>query len=112
MDYIPVYEGDTADDAGGLTISLGRVQRAGVRTEPVETHVMVQPVRSVGTVVVDERRLTVVSLAHRRLYRGTVRQYDRPDGSGGAIRCSASTPPRFSRPRLIFWSPWAPTSAG
>jgi len=62
MDYIPVYEGEAADDAGGLTISLGRVQRAGVRTEPVEARVIVQPVRAVGTVAIDERRLTVVSL--------------------------------------------------
>lgn len=62
MDYIPVYAGEEPEDGAGIKISLGRVQRAGVRTEPVEARVLVHPVRAVGTVAVDERRLTIVTL--------------------------------------------------
>ena len=62
MDYIAVYEGDEPDDGKTIKISLDRVQRSGVRTEKVDTRVMVQPVRSVGTVAIDESRQTVVSL--------------------------------------------------
>lgn len=62
MDYIPVYEGDEADDGNVIKVSLDRVQRSGVRTEPAETRVLVQPVRAVGTVAVDESKLTVVAM--------------------------------------------------
>jgi Cu(I)/Ag(I) efflux system membrane fusion protein len=62
MDYIPVYAGEEPEDGAGIKISLGRVQRAGVRTEPVEARVLVRPVRAVGTIGVDERRLTIVTL--------------------------------------------------
>jgi Cu(I)/Ag(I) efflux system membrane fusion protein len=61
MDYIPVYEGD---DQNGATVklSLDKIQRTGVRTEPAQMRVLVQPVRAVGTIAIDERRLTVVTL--------------------------------------------------
>ncbi len=62
MSYIPVYEGDETADDGPMKISLGRVQRAGVRTEPVGARVLVHPVRAVGTTAFDERKLTVVTL--------------------------------------------------
>ena len=62
MDYIPVYEGDEQDDGKTVKISLDKVQRSGVRTEMVEARTIVQPVRAVGTVKNDERRLTVVTL--------------------------------------------------
>jgi Cu(I)/Ag(I) efflux system membrane fusion protein len=62
MDYIPVYEGGDPEDGVGVKITMGRVQRAGVRTEAVEARVLVQPVRAVGTVAVDERRQTIVTL--------------------------------------------------
>lgn len=62
MDYIPVYEGDEADDGNIVKVSLDRVQRSGVRTEPAEARVLIQPVRAVGTVVVDESKLTVVAM--------------------------------------------------
>jgi Cu(I)/Ag(I) efflux system membrane fusion protein len=38
------------------------VQRSGVRTEKVETRTIARPVRGVGTVKFDERRLTVVAV--------------------------------------------------
>lgn len=62
MDYIPVYEGGEPDDGKTVKVNLDKVQRSGVRTEVVEARVLVQPVRAVGAVRYDERRLTVVAL--------------------------------------------------
>jgi Cu(I)/Ag(I) efflux system membrane fusion protein len=62
MDYIAVYEGDAPDDGNSVKISLDRVQRSGVRTEKVETRVLVQPVHAVGSVAIDESRQTIVAL--------------------------------------------------
>ena len=62
MDYIPVYAGDEPSDAGTVKISIERVQRSGVRTEAAEQRVLVRPVRAVGTVAIDERRATVVTM--------------------------------------------------
>jgi membrane fusion protein, copper/silver efflux system len=62
MDYIPVYDGEDDDDGKTVKVSLGKMQRSGVRTEPVEMRVLTQPVRAVGTVTFDERRLHVVTL--------------------------------------------------
>jgi Cu(I)/Ag(I) efflux system membrane fusion protein len=61
MDYIPVYEGEDADGTT-VKLSLDKVQRSGVRTEVVEARTIVRPVRAVGTVKYDERRLTIVTL--------------------------------------------------
>jgi membrane fusion protein, copper/silver efflux system len=60
MDYIPVYAGE---DEGGdvVTVSPGKVQRTGVRTETVERRVVAQSVRVPGTVALDERRVTVIA---------------------------------------------------
>lgn len=60
MDYIPVYSGE---DEGGnvVTVSPGKVQRTGVRTETVDRRVVAQPVRVPGTVALDERRVTVIA---------------------------------------------------
>jgi len=62
MDYIPVYEGDEQNEGTTVKVSLDKIQRTGVRTEPAEMRVLVQPVRAVGTVAIDERRLTIVAL--------------------------------------------------
>ena len=62
MDYIPVYEGEEQDDGKTVKVSLDKIQRSGVRTEAAEARVLAQPVRGVGTVMVDERRLTVVAM--------------------------------------------------
>jgi membrane fusion protein, copper/silver efflux system len=62
MDYIPVYEGEDGDDGTTVKVSLDKVQRSGVRTEKVETRTIVRPVRGVGTVKYDERRLFVVAM--------------------------------------------------
>jgi Cu(I)/Ag(I) efflux system membrane fusion protein len=62
MEYIPVY--DNEEDGGNgstVKISLAKVQRLGVRTEPAAMRGMMRAVRAVGTVQVDERRLSVVN---------------------------------------------------
>jgi membrane fusion protein, copper/silver efflux system len=61
MNYIPVYEGEDEGD-GTVKVSLDKVQRSGVRTEQVQTRVLMQAVRAAGTVKIDERRLTTVTL--------------------------------------------------
>jgi Cu(I)/Ag(I) efflux system membrane fusion protein len=62
MDYIAVYEGEEQDDGKTVKVSLDKLQRSGVRTEKVEERVIVQLVRAVGTVKIDERRLHIVTL--------------------------------------------------
>jgi len=62
MDYIPVYEGEGEDDGKTVKVSLDKIQRSGVRTEMVQQRTIVQPMRAVGTVQYDERRLTVITL--------------------------------------------------
>ena len=62
MDYIPVHEGDEPSDGTTVKVSLDRVQRSGVLTEAAQTRILVQPVRAVGAVAIDERRLTIVTL--------------------------------------------------
>ncbi|UOK73741.1 efflux RND transporter periplasmic adaptor subunit [Ancylobacter polymorphus] len=60
MDYIPVHEGED-DDGAVVEVSLGRLQRTGVRSEPVERRVVGRLVRVPGTVQLDERRVSVVA---------------------------------------------------
>lgn len=62
MNYIPVYEGDEPSDGKTIKVSLDRVQRSGVRTEAVEARVVTRAVRAVGTVAIDERRATIVTM--------------------------------------------------
>lgn len=60
MDYIPVYDDEDADD-GTVRISVGKLQKAGVRSEQVERRVLNQPIRAPGTIELDERRVSIVS---------------------------------------------------
>ena len=61
MDYTPVYADATGDQPGTVSISPGKVQTLGVRTETIATRVVARTVRAVGTVQFDERGLAVVS---------------------------------------------------
>jgi Cu(I)/Ag(I) efflux system membrane fusion protein len=61
MDYIPVYEGDDSDD-GSVRLSPGRVQRTGVKSEPAARRVIRTIVRAPGTIQLDERRVSVISM--------------------------------------------------
>jgi Cu(I)/Ag(I) efflux system membrane fusion protein len=61
MDYIAVYEGED-DDGAAVKLSPGRLQRIGVRSEPATMRVIAEPVRAPGTIQLDERRISVISL--------------------------------------------------
>jgi membrane fusion protein, copper/silver efflux system len=62
MDYIPVYDGDEPADGKTIKLSLDRIQRSGVRTEPVQARVLDRAVRAAGAVAIDESRQTVVTM--------------------------------------------------
>lgn len=62
MDYIPVYADEGADEPGTVKIGLDKVQRLGVRTAAVTRQVLNETVLLTGTVALDERRQSVVSL--------------------------------------------------
>jgi Cu(I)/Ag(I) efflux system membrane fusion protein len=61
MDYIPVYEGEAADESGTVKIGLAKVQKLGVQSAPVERRTLNRTIRAVGTVQPDERRLYIVN---------------------------------------------------
>jgi Cu(I)/Ag(I) efflux system membrane fusion protein len=61
MDYIPVYEGED-DDPSTVKLSPGKLQRAGVATEAATLRILASPVRAPGTIQLDERRISVISM--------------------------------------------------
>lgn len=60
MDYIPVYDGPEEED-GIVTISPGRLQRTGVRSQIVSRQPIGRPLRVPGVVKIDERAVTIVT---------------------------------------------------
>ena len=62
MDYLPVYEGEDEDDGTTFKISLAKVQRAGVRSEPVAMRHLAMPVRAPGTAKIDDRTIREVTM--------------------------------------------------
>jgi Cu(I)/Ag(I) efflux system membrane fusion protein len=61
MDYIPVYEGDDSDD-GSIKLSPGKIQRTGVKSEPAAPRIIRTLIRAPGTIQLDERRISVISM--------------------------------------------------
>lgn len=61
MDYIAVYEGDDSDD-GSVKLSPGKIQRTGVKSEPAASRVIRTLIRAPGTIQLDERRISVISM--------------------------------------------------
>ena len=61
MDYIAVYEGEE-EQGSTVKVSLGKLQRAGVRSEPVERRSLTTPIRAPGTIQQDERRIAVIAM--------------------------------------------------
>ncbi len=61
MDYIPVYEGEE-EDGGTVKVSIAKIQRSGVRTEPAAMRHVVRPIRAPGVAKPDERTLLTVAL--------------------------------------------------
>lgn len=61
MDYIPVYEGEDEEADGAVKISTAKVQKLGVRTEAAAMRELSRPIRAVGRVEVDERRVHAIA---------------------------------------------------
>ncbi|WP_131110444.1 efflux RND transporter periplasmic adaptor subunit [Sulfuricystis thermophila] len=61
MDYIPVYEGEEEGIEGAVKISPAKVQKLGVRTEAAALRKLSRPIRAVGRVAVDERRVYAIA---------------------------------------------------
>ncbi len=61
MNYIAVYDGDE-QPGGTIKLSLDRIQRSGVRTETIQARALVRTLRAVGSVAIDERRATIVTM--------------------------------------------------
>ena len=61
MDYIAVYEGEE-DDPSSVKLSPGKLQRSGVATEPAMLQIIAAPVRAPGTIQLDERKISVISV--------------------------------------------------
>ena len=60
MDYIPVYEGES-EDGGTVKVSPGKIQRTGVKTEPVTKRSLSRTIHAPGVVAIDERSVSVVA---------------------------------------------------
>lgn len=61
MDYIPVFEGEQSD-ASTVKVSLGKLQRTGVKTAAAEMASVGRKVRVPGTVTLDERLVSIISM--------------------------------------------------
>ncbi|UWU24254.1 efflux RND transporter periplasmic adaptor subunit (plasmid) [Rhizobium sp. CB3060] len=61
MDYIAVYEGEQSD-ASTVKVSLGKLQRTGVKTATAEMASISRKVEVPGTVTLDERLVSVISM--------------------------------------------------
>jgi Cu(I)/Ag(I) efflux system membrane fusion protein len=61
MDYIPVFEGEEEDD-GTVKVSVAKIQRSGVRSEPAAMRRLVRPIRAPGVAKPDERTMLSVAL--------------------------------------------------
>lgn len=69
MDYLPVYEGEEADSSV-VKVSLGKLQRTGVKTAAAENAVVSREVRVPGTVTFDERLVRIVSMRANAFIEG------------------------------------------
>src|SRR5207302_168202 len=49
-------------DGSSVTLSPGKVQRIGVKSEPAMMRVISEPVRAPGTIQLDERMISVISI--------------------------------------------------
>ena len=61
MDYLPVYDGE-ASDSSTVKVSLGKLQRTGVKTAIAEKTTVSRKIRVPGTVALDERMISIVAM--------------------------------------------------
>ncbi|MHC2333783.1 efflux RND transporter periplasmic adaptor subunit [Bradyrhizobium sp. USDA 4454] len=69
MDYIPVYDGEDSDDVS-ITLSPGKIQRTGVRSEAAQMRRIRTLVRAPGTIQLDERRVSVIAMRAESYVQG------------------------------------------
>jgi Cu(I)/Ag(I) efflux system membrane fusion protein len=88
MDYIAVYEGEAemAAEEGQVKISADRIQKLGVRSEPVMLREIDRILRAVGKVEIDERRMhTIAPKFEGWIDRLHVNSTGQPVGRGQAL---------------------------
>ena len=61
MDYLPVYDGEETDGST-VTVSVGKIQRTGVKTTLATLSSISQPIFVPGVVEHDERKVSVISV--------------------------------------------------
>jgi len=61
MDYIPVFDGDQGD-ASTVKVSLGKLQRTGVKTATAEMASVSRRIQVPATVTLDERLVSIISM--------------------------------------------------
>jgi membrane fusion protein, copper/silver efflux system len=61
MDYVPIYDDEDSDDAS-VKLSPGKIQRSGVKSETAAPRVIRTVIRAPGTIQLDERRVSVISM--------------------------------------------------
>lgn len=61
MDYLPVYDGEVSDSST-VKVSLGKLQRTGVKTALAEMATVSRKIRVPGTVMLDERMVSIISM--------------------------------------------------
>lgn len=61
MDYLPVYDGEVSDNST-VKVSLGKLQRTGVKTALAEMTTVSRKIRVPGTVSLDERLVSIISM--------------------------------------------------
>ena len=102
MDYIAVYDDEDTDD-GTVSISLGKLQKTGVRSEQVERRTLNMPVRAPGTIEQDERRVSDRFVPVRGLYRIRRKCHDRSACSQGPASDAGLRPGRGERRGGIYF---------
>lgn len=60
MDYLPVYEGEQVA-AGQLQLTPEKIQKLGVKTEPVTKRVLSRNIKVLGSIQIDESRVYAVT---------------------------------------------------
>lgn len=62
MDYVAVYDGDEPDNGSNqIKISVDKVQKLGVRSEPASMRSLDKLVKAIGRIEVDERRVFAIA---------------------------------------------------
>jgi membrane fusion protein, copper/silver efflux system len=61
MDYLPVYDGEVSDSST-VKVSLGKLQRTGVKTALAEMTTVSRKIRVPGTVSLDERLVSIITM--------------------------------------------------